>query len=253
MVEPQAPTVNHEVVVLDIPDAKAVTPFLALLMAGAQRLQPTVYYGSGWGGIVALLLSCGYRPAELIEITDLWVDEPRNSVGYNARLLEKLEELVRRKLVQVPSLAGLYQATGSQLVTAYYNLTAGELTFLHHQSTPTLSCVTAVILGMLDPPQGRGSMYRGQVITGAATVDRYPLWYFKAAYPEAILVLTPLSSTDESDYQTQLNQYRCRQAYNQADVITVSPRIHQAFNQGLDYSEGIIEYSTAAVVEHFTG
>lgn len=114
--------------------------------------------GVSAGSIIAFLLSCGYKPIEIItespsielmiDFTNINFSEAKNNEKLirNTNLRSTLETLVKKKLALVPTLEQLYNFSGIELIVVTFNFTKEQTEYISYRNEPNLSAVDAVLL-----------------------------------------------------------------------------------------------------------
>lgn len=114
--------------------------------------------GVSAGSIIAFLLSCGYKPIEIItespslelmtDFTNINLSEAKSNhkLVTNTNLRSTLEFLVKKKLALVPTLEQLYNFSGIELVVVTFNFTKEQTEYISYKNEPNLSAVDAVLL-----------------------------------------------------------------------------------------------------------
>ena len=249
---------SPKVLMIDIPYGGVLSALSTL--AATKRLTDEVdhLYGSGLGAMVALLMTCGYTALELMEMAalfDLETGQGRTPTvsfakskadlsagGGYAKLRHRLQQLVQDRLTRVPSLEDLASITGRSYIGSYFNLSDGELVFMHAKNFPTMSCVDAAVLSSIIYDSNYRTTHREKWVTGSYMIDPTPYWYFgdqpvlsigvEAHTPENVEALSCLHAQAVVKYQS---------VHRPATVsrITASIIPHRAFNQGLDLLAGL--------------
>lgn len=114
--------------------------------------------GVSAGAIIAFLITCGYKPIEIITESpslELMVDftninfnqsKTNEKLITNKNLRPILENLVKKKLGIIPTLEQLYNATGIELITVTFNFTKETTEYISYKTEPSLSAVEAILL-----------------------------------------------------------------------------------------------------------
>ena len=155
-----------------------------------------VLAGVSAGAVLALLLCVGYTVEEIVaeshrfnlfqdvEATSLQEIREKEGIISPKAIRESLEELVRKKLGLVPSLEGLYMATGIELctVTVAEKLETKEIEVMYvNYREPlfsSISCVEAVIISMNIPYLFHRLEYKGYEFSDGGYGDPYPVNYY---------------------------------------------------------------------------
>lgn len=149
------------------------------------------YVGVSAGAVISLLLVSGYSPKQVITeaITfDLFHDlfknftidtlkdvEKKQGILTNGSLKDKLESMIRDKFGVIPTLKGLYHATGLKLVTVTLNISIAKVCHISYETDPDISCVDAVLLSTNIPLVFQKIKYKSQFYTDGALGDPYPI------------------------------------------------------------------------------
>ena len=151
------------------------------------------YIGTSVGGAIALMLTVGCTPHEILEVAirttilkpwsqlnklDKVLISEYGFVPYTTAVAP-MRGLVERKMGgRIPTLLELYEETGIHLVFVTGNLTDRRVEYLDHINHPTLPCVDALTMSMLIPGLISKFRYQGKLWVDGAFVDPYPLHYF---------------------------------------------------------------------------
>lgn len=156
------------------------------------------YVGVSAGSIVALLLTIGYTPPEILRLaqdTEVFsfsisdgvsrsVQELQNRITTfvdraalvdMSQLKDKLSRLIVDKLGRVPTMLELYTMTQTRLVITIYNITEHIVWYCDHQSHPDLNPVDLVAWSCSIPGVTGFGTYKGKILVDGAIADPWPI------------------------------------------------------------------------------
>lgn len=112
------------------------------------------FAGTSIGAVVCLLLNCGYTPQEIFndiyQSSFMDVNFSLSSIPKEFGLasiqsfLEKVGEMVKKKMGSIPTLGELHSSTSQILHISRSNISTKQEDILNYKTQPTLSCVDAV-------------------------------------------------------------------------------------------------------------
>lgn len=149
-----------------------------------------IYAGTSIGAVIGLLMICGYKPmeafAEIYTMAYFFNIGDCHSIWDVAKFMglmsirgfaEKIEELVKAKLGDVPTLKELRKRTGKTLVVSVANITKMKCEYYTHKTRPNLGCVDAVKLSSNLPLVFQRIRYEDCYVTDGGLMDNFPLQY----------------------------------------------------------------------------
>jgi len=161
------------------------------LASEGQLTEVIGYSGSSVGAMIALLLTCGYTPVQIMGMaaeTAIFTDfynvkigekllEMRSNYGItsNSAIRSKIERAVIDKYSRIVSMEDLYLMTGIDLVTVTYNIDTRRPVYMSHKSHPHLDVVTAVLLSINIPLLFYRMSYGGHTYIDGGFVDPLPI------------------------------------------------------------------------------
>jgi predicted acylesterase/phospholipase RssA len=163
---------------------------LALLEEKNYLSEVKTYAGVSVGAMISLMLVAGYTVTDVIsdatstnlfqDVSSINLSDIKKNIGLlsNKYLKDRLTERIMDKFGLVPSLEGLYQATGVSLVTVTYNVDLDEVWYLSKQTHPHLSCIDAVMLSINIPLVFQILRFQGYVFADGALGNPYPIDLF---------------------------------------------------------------------------
>lgn len=121
------------------------------------------YVGVSVGAIISLLLACGYKPSEIVNIAIIsdmlsmacisGLSQTWNNKGLlsTEKIENTLKKYVQKKFLHIPSFRTLFNITGKTLCTVGVDLSSSEAKYFDPISTPDVSCVEGVMLSIIIP------------------------------------------------------------------------------------------------------
>lgn len=159
----------------------------ALYQAGILR-DLTAFSGCSVGGVINLLLICGYSPSEILVVAlrtklvtsykvFLKIEKALDDFGFvdTMEAMKPMREMVENKFDgKMPTLKELYIKTRKYLVFAISDLTNHEPLYIDHISDPDMPAIEAAAYSMLVTGLLTKGLYKGRLVSDGATVDPLP-------------------------------------------------------------------------------
>ena len=167
--------------------------FLGFLCAicDAGLLEETdIFCGVSIGGLISMLLVCGYKPREIIKegtgldifknlepLTLTNIISARGLVS-NKTIEDNLRRLIVAKFGSVPTFAQLYDLTGKALICVTLNTTDETCQMMDPSVTPNLNILDAVLRTINIPFLMQQLVQDGKTYVDGALANPYPVDYF---------------------------------------------------------------------------
>lgn len=149
-----------------------------------------IYAGTSIGSVISLLMVCGYKPmeafTEIYRMEHFFDVNACHSIWDVVKFMglmsirgfaERIEELVKAKMGDVPTLLELKKRTGKTLVVTGANVTKMSCEYFTYKTRPQLGCVDAVKLSSNLPLIFQRIKYDDCYITDGGMIDNFPLKY----------------------------------------------------------------------------
>lgn len=146
------------------------------------------FIGTSVGAIIGYLLCIGMSPLEIVhafvesDIARVLSTEVKmEKIWSNSALLEfehileVLEVLTLRKHGRLFTLEDLWVELGKDLGCVTYNYSRQHTMLLHHTTTPTLSCLTAIRMSSSIPYVFDKCVHEGNIYLDGAVTDNFPM------------------------------------------------------------------------------
>jgi predicted acylesterase/phospholipase RssA len=146
------------------------------------------FIGTSVGAIIGYLLCIGMSPLEIVhafvesDIARVLSTEVKmEKIWSNSALLEfehileVLELLTLRKHGRLFTLEDLWVELGKDLGCVTYNYSRQHTMLLHHTTTPTLSCLTAIRMSSSIPYVFDKCVHEGDIYLDGAVTDNFPM------------------------------------------------------------------------------
>ncbi len=155
----------------------------------------TIYVGTSVGSAISLLLVCGYLPMEIFRelyLMDSFFEIRRDGVSFldviknvfkNSGLLPidslilKIENLIKVKLDEVPTLEQLYEITKKELICVATNVTERRVEYFNHKDHPKLKCTDAVKMSCNIPLMFQKIRYNNCYYVDGAMLNNFAIDY----------------------------------------------------------------------------
>lgn len=149
-----------------------------------------IYSGVSIGAVINLLLICGYTPLDIfnyVSLQDAFFD--RNDLQSVKNIIselgllsmenfqKKVEDLVREKLGEIPTLKELYDKTGKTLIVTVSNVTSMKPEYFSYKTHPFMDCVRVVIMSCNLPFIFKQISYGGNLYVDGGLQDNFPVEY----------------------------------------------------------------------------
>lgn len=138
------------------------------------------YCGVSISSIICLLLICGYKIREIINVlielkifNDIIYNES-NEIISNEPIRRKVNELVINKIGNIPSLYNLYIMTGKYLITSTFNVTDNKGELINPTDYSNISCVDACLFSLNDPFMHQ-IIYNGKTYIDGSVSNPFPI------------------------------------------------------------------------------
>lgn len=154
----------------------------------------TVFSGVSVGSLISLLIVTGYTVREIITVaadTEIFrgiesfsIKDIINHVVSHTGLVSsnsirnKLSELIVNKFGYIPTLHQLYLLTNKILITLSFDLDEEVAKFMSPETTPSMSCIDAVMLSMNIPFVFHRMTHEDRTFVDGALINSYPIDYF---------------------------------------------------------------------------
>ena len=166
--------------------------FLEALYQAGLLNDITAFSGCSVGGVINLLLICGYSPMEISVVAlrtklvtsykvFLKVEKALDDFGFvdTMEAMKPMREMVEQKFDgKMPTLGELYNKTRKYLRFAVSDLTNHEPLYIDHVSDPDMPAIQAAAYSMLVTGLLTKATYRGRLVSDGATVDPLPASIF---------------------------------------------------------------------------
>ena len=149
-----------------------------------------IWAGVSIGAAISLLLVCGYKIEEIIEISSgisiiddvlaINLDEVTRNLGVMKlkSIEDKLKHFVTLKFGLIPTLQHLYVLTGLELSVVTFNCNKMRIEFLDRHNTPDLCCINATILSMSIPILFQPRKLKSDLCIDGAIGNPLPLTHY---------------------------------------------------------------------------
>lgn len=143
--------------------------------------------GASIGYIILCLMCCGFDPMELFIIMyrmeRFFSREDCNSfmtivssltVMDVQAMRHKLEDIIKRKLDDIPTLSELYELSGVYLIASVVNEDKGQVEYKSYLTDPNLSCIDAMLMTSSLPIAFPAFKYNGYEYVDGGLLDNMP-------------------------------------------------------------------------------
>jgi len=166
--------------------------FLEALYEEGILKDSTAFSGCSVGGVINLLLICGYSPMEIAIVAlqtklvtsykvFLKIEKALDDFGFvdTMEAMKPMQEMVEKKFDgKMPTLGELYTKTRKYLRFAISDLTNHEPLYVDHITDPDMPAIEAAAFTMLVTGLLTKKTYRGRLVADGATVDPLPATIF---------------------------------------------------------------------------
>lgn len=146
------------------------------------------YFGTSVGAIFSYLLCIGYKPLEIIhqiikskileQIRKIRIDtlfSVEQGICDFEPILEEIELLTLAKHNKCFTLKSLYDELGKEMGCVTVNYTKNKTEYIHHTTTPDLSCLTAIQMSASIPFVFNKCVHEGFIYIDGGFADNFPL------------------------------------------------------------------------------
>ena len=155
----------------------------------------TTYVGTSIGSAISLLLVCGYLPMEIFQelyLMDSFFEIRKDDISFldviknvfkNMGLIPidslilKVENLIKTKLDEVPTLEQLYETTRKELICVATNVTERRVEYFNHKDHPKLKCTDAVKMSCNIPLMFQKIRYNSCYYVDGAMLNNFAIDY----------------------------------------------------------------------------
>jgi predicted acylesterase/phospholipase RssA len=157
----------------------------------AQLVNARRYVGTSAGGLLCLLLVCGFRPIDIFKFSltckcnvpknrDEWIQAlfnimDRYGILENNPYIRNIEKLIKKKYGFIPTLKQLFELTGKELILTTCNVTAREAICLSAETHPNMLCTLAADMTSRIPPLFTPILYGGHLYVDGGVSHHLPI------------------------------------------------------------------------------
>lgn len=202
------------------------------------------YSGCSVGAMISLMLSCGYRPVEILTlacqinlfkdffnvpiITKLGEIKKSRGVVSASILAETLSNAVFRKFGFIPTMRQLFELKNVTFQTVTFDDSTKSPLYINHINLPDTNIVTATILSINIPLVFQKLIYDGHEFVDGAFCDSLPIFPFDDGINKVLAVYV--------NTRTQKTQFF---------VSSIASSIHTMLTTSVcQYRESIIAFSS---------
>jgi len=182
-----------------------------------QLLSARRYIGTSAGGLLCLLLVCGFKVVEIFKISlackcnvprnrDEWLQAFLNIIEHLGILDENpyvkhIERVIRKKYGFIPTLQQLFDITGKELILTTCNVTAREAICLSARTYPNMPCTLAADMTSRIPPLFTPILYGGHLYVDGGVSHHLPIEHITPGRCTLVIyigdqVLGPITNTN---------------------------------------------------------
>lgn len=176
------------------------------------------YVGVSAGALISLLLCVGLPVDEICgialktnvfrDLKSINIDSIRRNMGIltHDSIRVHLEKVLIDRFGLVPTLEQLYMFTSKTLVAVASDLKNLRPLYFSYVTTPTLSCIDAVLMSMNIPVAFQKLEWEGSVVIDGAFCDPYPVTLFDDGHTN-ILGLSIINGDEEEESKDGVNGF----------------------------------------------
>jgi len=238
------------------------------------------YTGTSIGSVISLLLICGYAPMEIfhrayqrekffdLKTESVWQIFEKIGLLSIDSFTQQIEDLVKEKMGNVPTLRELFERTQKTLIVASANVTEENIVYFSPKSHPDLSSIDAVKMSCNLPVICQKLSHQGHLYVDGGVLDGFPIQQVDDGHSPilGVVVLGTDSSLKDTTFIgylyrlinmpiNMITKLRCQGLGKNVTLVKINcegvPLFQFSMPSGSKMDLFLQGYSKAELVDHF--